>query len=237
MGSDDTASGGGSERSGRTGGERSGRAGGEQARGASDAAPRSPGQRAGLTREAVLAGAQAALAEGGVDALSMRRLARRLGVAPNALYSHVANRDDLVDALLDDTLSEVEAPDPARVDWRRGIETIMRSTYDVLLAHPDLVPLYVARRGARGPNAVALGEKMLALFARGGIEGDPATEALRTLIVHTIGFAAFATGAPLTPAESTLTREALELLFARSLSWLLDGIAAQASSRGACDDE
>jgi hypothetical protein len=102
----------------------------------------------------------------------------------------------------------------------------MRRTYDVLLAHPDLVPLYVARRGARGPNAVALGEQMLALFARAGIEDDQATEALRTLIVHTIGFAAFATGDALPPAQSSLTPRALEQLFARSLSWLLDGTAA-----------
>jgi TetR/AcrR family tetracycline transcriptional repressor len=190
-----------------------------------DAPRRTPGQRAGLTREAVLAEARAALATHGIEALSMRRLAQRLGVAPNALYSHVAGRDDLIDALLDDTLEEVRAPDPRRGEWRAGIETIMRRTYAVLLAHPDLVPLYVARRGARGPRAVALGEAMLAMLARGGIEGDPAIEAMRTLIVHTIGFAAFATGAPLQPAESTLTPKALEALFARSLSWLLDGIA------------
>jgi TetR/AcrR family tetracycline transcriptional repressor len=199
--------------------------------GAGGAERRSPGQRAGLSREAVMTVARAALAQDGVDGLSMRRLARRLGVAPNALYSHVASRDDLIDALLDDTLSEVRSPDPSRGDWRRGIETMMRRTYDVLLAHPDLVPLYVARRGARGPVAVALGEQMLAMLARGGIEGDGATEALRTLIVHTIGFAAFATGDTLPPGQSALTPRALERLFARSLGWLLDGIAAESGTR------
>jgi AcrR family transcriptional regulator len=188
-------------------------------------AKRTPGQRAGLTRESVLAEARAALARDGIEALSMRRLAQRLGVAPNALYSHVADRDDLIDALLDDTLGEVTAPDPERGDWREGIETIMRRTYAVLLAHPDLVPLYVARRGARGPRAIALGEAMLQMLSRGGIEGDAATEAMRTLIVHTIGFAAFATGDALPPGQSNLTPKALETLFARSLSWLLDGIA------------
>ena len=201
----------------------------DRARGA--AARRSPGQRAGLTREAVLAGARAALAEDGVDALSMRRLARRLGVAPNALYSHVAGRDDLVDALLDDALGEVRAPDPEPGDWRRGIEAMMRRTYEVLVAHPDLVPLYVARRGARGPNAVALGEQMLAMLARGGIEGDKAGEAMRALIIHTIGFAAFGAQEPL--RESTLTPHAVAQHHAQSLGWLLDGIAAQATSRGA----
>jgi AcrR family transcriptional regulator len=192
---------------------------------------RTPGQRAGLTREAVLAEARAALAQDGIDGLSMRRLARRLGVAPNALYSHVAGREDLIDTLLDDTLRAVEAPDRESADWRAGVEAIMRRTYEVLLEHPDLVPLYVARRGARGPNAVALGEAMLALLARGGIDGEPATEAMRTLIVHTIGFAAFATADAIGPAQSTLTPAALDRLFATSLGWLLDGIAGSRPRR------
>jgi TetR/AcrR family tetracycline transcriptional repressor len=190
---------------------------------ASSGPHRAPGQRAGLTREAVLAEARAALADDGIEALSMRRLARRLGVAPNALYSHVANRDDLVDALLDDTLNEVRPPDPSRGDWRTGIETITRRTYATLLAHPDLVPLYVARRGARGPRAIALGEAMLAMLERGGIEGDHARQALRALIIHTIGFAAFGVQEPL--RESTLTPKAVEDHFTQSLRWLLNGIA------------
>jgi TetR/AcrR family transcriptional regulator, tetracycline repressor protein len=197
--------------------------------GAGGAERRTPGQRAGLTREAVLAEAGAALAEGGVEALSMRRLARRLGVAPNALYSHVAGRDDLIDAVLDDTLNEVRAPDPSRGDWRDGIETMMRRTYAVLLSHPDLVPLYVARRGARGPRAVELGEQMLAMLARGGIEGDRARQAVRALIVHTIGFAAFGAQEPL--RESTLTPKAVEQHFVQSLRWLLDGIAGGQPAR------
>jgi TetR/AcrR family transcriptional regulator, tetracycline repressor protein len=201
---------------------RSDRASGDRPRGPR----RTPGQRAGLTREAVLAAARAAHAEDGVEALSMRRLARRLNVAPNALYSHVADRDDLIDALLDDTLHEVRAPDPERRDWRGGIETMMRRTYEVLVAHPDLVPLYVARRGARGPRAVALGEQMLALLVRGGIEGDAARQAMRALIIHTIGFAAFGAQEPL--RESTLTPAAVEQHYVKSLGWLLDGIAAGA---------
>lgn len=193
-------------------------------------AKRTPGQRAGLTREAVLEAARTTLAEEDLAKLSMRRLAQRLDVAPNALYSHVTSRDDLIDALLDDTLAEVQSSDPNRGDWRRGIETMMRRTYDVMLAHPDLVPLYVARRGARGPNAIALGDSMLTMLHRGDIEGTPAQEAMRTLIVHTIGFAAFAVGDPLTPNESNLTPKSLEHLFAKSLRWLLDGIAAEQRS-------
>jgi hypothetical protein len=107
----------------------------------------------------------------------------------------------------------------------------MRRTYVVHLAHPHLAPPTGAGGGARGPNAVALGEAMLALLARGGIDGEPATEAMRTLIVHTIGFAAFATADAIGPAQSTLTPAALDRLFATSLGWLLDGIAGSRPRR------
>ncbi len=63
---------------------------------------RGPGQRAGLSQPAVLAAARELLATAGVDGLTMRALARRLDVAPNALYSHVRSKTDLLDALLDD---------------------------------------------------------------------------------------------------------------------------------------
>ena len=121
----------------------------------------------------------------------MRGLATRLGVAPNALYSHVDSKTALVDAVLDDVLGEVAAPSPDTPDPVAGLHALMASTYEVLLAHPDLVPVYLARQGARGPNARGLGDTMLVLLARAGVEGQAAIEALRVLIVYTIGFAAF----------------------------------------------
>src|SRR6476620_2084986 len=128
--------------------------------------PRGPGQRAGLTRAAVLDTAHALLAEEGLDALTMRALARRLGVAPNALYSHVPGKTELVDALLDDRLSLVEGPDPHAADPVAALAAWRTSSYEVLLARTDLLPLYLARQGSRGPNAVRLGIATDALLAR-----------------------------------------------------------------------
>ena len=187
---------------------------------------RAPGQRAGLTRGRVLAAAHQLLAESGVEALTMRALAERLGVSPNALYSHVADKTDIVDALLDDVLAEVEAPAPDVEDPRAGLHALMLSTHAVLLAHPDLVPLYVARQGARGPNAQRLGDVMLALLERAGVTGDAAREALRVLIVYTIGFAAFATRSPFeVGGDRPLPSEEIRKSFDRGLGWLLAGIA------------
>ena len=179
---------------------------------------RGPGERAGLTHAAVLAAARDLLAEGGLGALTMRSLARRLDVAPNTLYSHVAGKAGLVDELLDEVLAEVEPGN--------DLFDLMVSTYEVLLAHADLVPLYLARQGARGPNAEHLGDVMLTLLASQGVHGERARDARRVLIVFTIGFAAFATHPPLEPgADVPLTVDALFDNFTRGLRWLLAGIS------------
>jgi TetR/AcrR family transcriptional regulator, tetracycline repressor protein len=172
---------------------------------------RSPGQRAGLTRAAVLAAARELVATDGAGALSMRALARRLDVAPNALYSHVADKTELLDQLLDDVLADVTGSTP---------ESIMISTYEVLTAHPELVPLFLSRQGARGPNAVRLGEILDAGLARAGVADVP--EARHVLIVHAIGFAAFAGAAEVLPPPDS---------FIRSLGWLLTGMTEAPTPR------
>jgi TetR/AcrR family transcriptional regulator, tetracycline repressor protein len=195
---------------------------------------RTPGQRAGLSRDAVLAAARALLAEEGLDALTMRALAERLAVSPNALYSHVASKTDLIDDVLDDVLAEVEAPDPEIEDARAGLHALMASTYHVLFAHPDLVALYLARQGARGANAQRLGDVMLGLLDRAGVSGARAREALRVLIVYTIGFAAFATRPATDPGgDAKLSAKELLANFESGLRWLLSGIAPSAAPSAA----
>lgn len=186
---------------------------------------RAPGQRAGLTRDAVFAAARDLLAQDGLDGLTMRALARRLEVAPNALYSHTKSKAQLLDDLLDATLAAVEAPDPQEVeDPIAGLRAIMSSTFTVLTARAELVPVYVARQGARGPNAIRLGETMDTLLARTGLSGSAVGEARRVLIVYTIGFAAFAMGAALDgPNDTPLSLEQMARNFDRGLGWLLAG--------------
>ena len=85
--------------------------------------------------------ARAVLDDGAV--LSMRAVAGRLGVAPNALYSHVAGREDLLDAVLDDLLRALPLPDPT-VDPEAGLAALMTASHELLLAHPGLVPHFLA---------------------------------------------------------------------------------------------
>lgn len=199
-----------------------------------DVSSRGPGQRAGLTRDRVFAAARELLAERGSDGLSMRTLAARLDVSPNALYSHVDGKTALIDGLLDDVLADVLAdvdiPAADAGDPIEGVYTLMTSTYGVLRMHADLVALYLARQGARGPHAQHLGDVVLKLLERAGVTRPYAQEALHVLIVYTIGSAAFATRTvpgPVAPSSATADDHAAR--FDHGLSWLLAGIAQPTS--------
>jgi TetR/AcrR family transcriptional regulator, tetracycline repressor protein len=139
--------------------------------------------------DAVLAEARKIAKEGGIEHLTMRRLAESLGVAPNTLYSYFPDKSALLDTLMDSLLATVHAPAVPPADWRTGLMELMRSTRRFLLSQADLIPLFLARP-RRGPNAIRLGEETLALLSEGGVEGQDAVEALRILLIYTFGFAA-----------------------------------------------
>ena len=149
---------------------------------------RGPGHRAGITAEAVVLAARDVYTSEGISGLTMRAVAERLGVAANALYSHVPSKMDLVDALIEALLVEIVDP-PPDLDWREGLVRLMSTGRVVLRRYADLMPLFLSRP-TRGPNARRLGETTLRLLSLGGIEGAPAVAALRVLLVYTIGFAA-----------------------------------------------
>jgi TetR/AcrR family tetracycline transcriptional repressor len=188
------------------------------------ATSRGRGHRAGLTRAAVIAAAREVIAEAGTESLTMRALSTRLGVAPNALYSHVRNKTELVDAVLDDVLAEIEAPTVETHDPVAGLEGLMVSTYDVLTAHPQLVAYFATRQGSRGPNARALGEVMTTLLARAGVDEGALSQAVRVLVVHAIGSVALTRSLADPEDAPPLTAQDLRATFAAGMRWLLAGI-------------
>ena len=213
---------------------------------------RQRGHRAGLDPDVILAAARLLSAEEGVAALSMRRLADRLGVAPNSVYSYYPDKATLLAALMDVLLAGVAAPNPALVDWRDGLVTLLGESRRLLLAHAELIPLFLAGP-SRGPNAVRLGEATLALLAAGGVSGPAAVDALQVLLIYTFGFAAYGAPRAADPARSDgqeqartrftfeatadaprsravaarLAAFATEATFEMGVRWLLDGIAAR----------
>ncbi len=195
---------------------------------------RRPGERAGLTTEAVVATARRLVNRDGPDALSMRRIAAELGVLPNALYSHVADKQALQDALVDQLLGDIRWPTTGT--WRERNLALLRETRGVLLAEPVIATLYVQRAG-RGPNAVRLAQHSLELLAEAGLTGEAAAQVFRVMIAHTVGFVAFEIGrssagsAPPPPPPSRLAGFAEspgDMEFDLGVAWLLDGVMARA---------
>ena len=85
----------------------------------SDTTVRAPRRREPLTRERIVRTAIALADDIGIETLSMRKLARELDVEAMSLYNHVKNKGDLVDAMVDDVVSEIELPtDP---DWEAAV--------------------------------------------------------------------------------------------------------------------
>jgi AcrR family transcriptional regulator len=119
-----------------------------------------------LTRERVLHAALAMADEGGVEALSMRRLAKAVGVEAMSLYNHVANKEDLIDGLVDIVWAEIDAPSPGE-DWKLALRKRADSTRAALLRHPWAVGLMEARSHP-GPANRAVHEAVLACLRRAG---------------------------------------------------------------------
>jgi TetR/AcrR family tetracycline transcriptional repressor len=195
--------------------------------------PRRPGERAGLTTDAVLAAARRLLHEQGPDGLSMRRIATELGVLPNALYSHVADKQALLDALVDQLLGEIKPP-PGRT-WQDRVMGLLRATRATLHTEPVLAMLYVQRAG-RGPNAIRLAEHSMRIAADAGIPPVVAAEAFRVMIAYTVGFVAFelsrsasdsaARPLPVGTDLDGLAQSPSDADFNRGLEWLTNGLTS-----------
>jgi TetR/AcrR family tetracycline transcriptional repressor len=195
---------------------------------------RGRGQRAGLDHQAVLAAARAVIAGHGLRALTIRSIAAELGVAPNALYNQTAGKEQLVDHLLDSLLEHVGAP--AGAEPLDALRALLASTYDALVAHPDLAPLFLARRRRTGRNATRLSMEVFTALARVGVAPADQDTALRVLVVHTFGFATVA-GRPAFTAggEEALSPARLRGEFLRGLDWILTGLRQTAAGPTAAD--
>jgi TetR/AcrR family tetracycline transcriptional repressor len=145
-------------------------------------------RRPQLTRERVVDEALAAIAHDGANALSMRRLATRLGVVPGALYHHVRNKQQLQDLVLDNVLAEVDLQlDPA-LGWSEQLKVLAHRLRQVLEAHPGVAGI-LKTRDPLGPHSLALAEAFLSPLQTAGFGDREAGLAFFLLLDYTIGFA------------------------------------------------
>jgi AcrR family transcriptional regulator len=145
----------------------------------------SSARRAPLTRERVLAAAVAIADESGIDALSMRRLAGELGVKAMSLYNHVANKDDVLDAIVETVAGEIAIPADG-TEWKAAIRESTISAHETLLRHPWASDLWM--RQAPGPSRLRYMELLLATMRDAGFSEDLTYHAYHILTSHFLGY-------------------------------------------------
>jgi AcrR family transcriptional regulator len=144
-------------------------------------------RRVPLTRTRVLETAVAMADEGGLEALSMRKLGQELGVEAMALYHHFANKDDLVDGMVDLVFSQIELPD-AGPDWRGAMRDRAMSVRDALLRHRWAIGLMESRR-TPGPANLRHHDVVIGSLRAGGFDIAMAAHAYSLLDSYIYGFA------------------------------------------------
>ena len=147
--------------------------------------------RSALTRDRIVAEALRLLDAEGAEALSMRKLAAALGVGTTSLYWHVANRDELIELVVNEINAEVDVPGAGEVhDWREATRRYARSVRSGIVRHrwvvSELAHLVAA---VPGPNLSRTTERMLAVFEAAGFQLAEAERALNTVSAYVAGIA------------------------------------------------
>jgi AcrR family transcriptional regulator len=150
---------------------------------ATNRAPR----RVPLSRERVLDAALKLADQGGLESLSMRKLGQELGVEAMAVYYHFANKDEVIDGIVDIVFSEIELPTDG-TGWRTAMRQRAISLRDVLLRHRWAIGLMEARRNA-GPENLRHHDAMLGSLRAAGLGMDLAAHAYSLLDSYIYGFA------------------------------------------------
>lgn len=132
--------------------------------------------------------------EDGIEGLTLRRLARELGVTPMAVYWHVRDKAELLDRIGEQVLETVRVP-AAEGDWRRQLRDVHIAMLEPLLRHPNAVDLMIGR--ARfGPAGILLFERILSILLAAGLSAQAVFDAYQSLYLFQLGFMATARRSP-----------------------------------------
>lgn len=134
--------------------------------------------RTSLTPRSIVDAALALADAEGLEAVTIRRLARELGVTPMALYWHVRNKDELLDLLAARLFDEVDLSVDPSATWQEQLRRLLGSMIAVLRAHPSSAVL-VSTRTVSSEVGLRAAENMLDILRRGGFSPSEATQAAR----------------------------------------------------------
>lgn len=154
-------------------------------------------RRAPLTRDRLFSAAIAVADAGGIAALTIRSVAAELGVQPMSLYHHVANKEAIIDGIIDVVFSEIDLP-PDDVDWRSALRLRAHSARAVLRRHPWATP-FMESRSRPGPATLRHHDAVLGTLRRGGFPLVLAGHAYSLLDCYIYGFALEESALPFGP--------------------------------------
>lgn len=156
-------------------------------------------KREPLSRERLFAAAIAVADAGGIGALTIRSVAAELSVQPMSLYHHVANKEAIIDGIIDVVFGEIDLP-PTDVDWRSALRQRAHSARVVLRRHPWATPFMESRTNP-GPATLRHHDAVLATLRRNGFPVELAGHAYSLLDSYVYGFALSEAALPFTPTD------------------------------------
>jgi AcrR family transcriptional regulator len=156
-----------------------------------------------LNRDRILRTALHLADAGGIEALSMRKLAQELGVQAMSLYNHVANKDDLLDGMVDLVVGEIAVPD-LTLEWKTAMRRRAISAYQVLSRHPWAIMALMSRINV-GPAMLRYIDATLGCLKEAGFSYELADHAWNAIDSHIYGFTLQELNFPLEAADYSET--------------------------------
>jgi AcrR family transcriptional regulator len=157
--------------------------------------------RTPLSRERVLDGALAVADAGGIAGLTIRSIADKLGVKPMSIYHHVANKEEILDRIVDMVFAEIELPVPGG-DWRTEMYRRAVSERAALNRHPWAIQLLQSRTHP-GPATLRHHDAVIGSLRGGGFSIEMTAHAFALIDSYVLGFALSEAALPIHGPEST----------------------------------
>ncbi|MEU4620256.1 TetR/AcrR family transcriptional regulator [Actinoplanes sp. NPDC023801] len=172
-----------------------------------------PSSRAPLSTRRVLQAALALADSGGTDSLTMRHLGRELGVEAMSLYRHVANKDAVLDGIIDMVIDEIDLPSADPGNWKSAMRHRGEAAYRVLTRHPWAPPLLMSRTNT-GPAMLRYIDFTLGILRGAGFSWKLADYAWNTMDSFVYGYTLRTLTFPVAPADYAETASAHQHLLA-----------------------
>lgn len=177
-----------------------------------------------MSRERVLDAAIRLADAGGIESLSMRKLAQELGVEAMTLYYHVANKDDILNGMVDIVLGEFDLPSRG-AEWKPEIRRTAISAHEVLVLHPWAASLVLTAAGI-SPARLRYMDSILGCFRDAGFSAEMTDHAYHAVESHIMGFTLWEVGMNLGSQEelAALATNFLESLPVEEFPYLAEHV-------------